>query len=943
MTPTDWVTLYLSQHLPPEALSRDLPSEALTVVVEALKQAADDHWYKAPERSLIYAERIVALGNHHQHPSHTALGHMARGDALKFMGQMTEAWQALELAGELFLSAENKVGWARTCIGRLYVGVQLKRTAEVLADVEPAAAILTAANLPDRLMRLHLQTAYVLNYLGEHQQAITLLQEQIEKAPLLGEEGQKLLGVLYLNLGSTYLYCGELTAALQCFEQARALAELKQETLNLALIEADIANVYRVQGQHRRALLTLERGLQYAAADANYTTTLQQDLVECYLQLNRYPEAREVALAACPALRAQQKHYELARTLVHLANAEMALNHTAEAQHALYEAEAIFNELNTKVGQIQIHLWRGHLALRQGQYAQAQFSAERAIQLAEEQHQHTRLAYARLLSGQAALKAQALTVAEQTAAAALTFARQQNIPALRYAAHVLLGQVAEAQTRWGRASRHYQAAEAVLERQQRHLTLTLRTEYLADKDEAFRALIALQLRHGQAEAAWLTLERAKSQNWLGYLNRQDQLRWQTSDVHSAQLLAELERLRSEHHWLGQQAQAEPTEASMGYTPERARQELLERERRIRAITEKLYLHNAQGEQYDPAPLASLNDIRRTLDERTVLVEYYGDANQLWAFVLSSQTFQVHALPKPLETLTRWQQNLHFSLRSLLTIERASTSHQALAQQTLRLLQKLHAALFAPLNFSAAEHPALVIVPYGTWHLFPFHLLYAGQKFLFEQFELSGLPAASLRTLAAPRRTPGALVLSHSAGGRLPHTHAEAEMVQKQWGGQWLDEAAATRAAFGQPPVQILHVAAHGHYRPDQPALSFLELADGQLYADDLFQHDLSYELVTLSACETGRVNVQGHDELIGLGRGFLFAGVGALLQSLWQVPDDTTVALMQAFYRELQSGAAKPAALQQAQRQQLAATGPAGLTEWGAFQLIGNPAPLFVA
>jgi len=939
MTPTDWVALYLSEHLPPEALEADLPSEALTAVVDALKQAADDHWYKAPERSLMYAERIVGLGNHHQHPSHTALGHMARGDALKFMGQMNEAWQALELAGELFLSADNKVGWARTRIGRLYVGVQLKRAAEALADVELAAAILTAANLPDRLMRLHLQTAYVLNYLGEHQQAIKLLQEQIEKVPSLGEEGQKLLGVLYINLGSTYLNCGELAAALQCFEQARALAELKQETLNLALIEADIANVYRLQGRHRRALLTLERGLQYAAADAGYSATLQQDLVECYLQLNRYPEAREVALAACQSLRTQQKNYELARTLVYLANAEMTLNHMAEAQRALDEAEAIFNELNTKVGQIQIHLWRGHLALRQGQYAQAQFSAECAIQLAGEQRQHTHLAYARLLWGQAALKEQALAEAAQTATASLTFARQQNIPALRYAAHVLLGQVAEAQTRWGRASRHYQAAEAVLERQQRHLTLTLRTEYLVDKDEAFRALIALQLRRGQAEAAWLTLERAKSQNWLGYLSHQDQLRWQTSDAHSARLLAELERLRGEHQWLAQQAQAEPIDSA----PARTRQEILEHERRIRAITEKLYLHNEQGEQYDPAPVASLHDIRRTLDERTVLIEYYGDADQLWAFVLGSQTFQVHALPTPLETLTRWQQNLHFSLRSLLTLERTSTTHHALAQQTLRLLQKLHAALFAPLNLSAVEHSALTIVPYSLWHLFPFHLLYDGQNFLFEQFELSGLPAASLRLLAAPRRRPGALVLSHSAGGRLPHTRAEAEMVQKQWGGQWLDEAAATRAAFGQPPVQILHVAAHGHYRPDQPTLSFVELADGQLYADDLFQHDLSYELVTLSACETGRVNAQGRDELIGLGRGFLFAGAGALLQSLWQVPDDTTVALMQAFYRELQSGAPKPVALQQAQRQQLQASGPARLADWGAFQLIGNPAPLSVA
>jgi CHAT domain-containing protein len=49
----------------------------------------------------------------------------------------------------------------------------------------------------------------------------------------------------------------------------------------------------------------------------------------------------------------------------------------------------------------------------------------------------------------------------------------------------------------------------------------------------------------------------------------------------------------------------------------------------------------------------------------------------------------------------------------------------------------------------------------------------------------------------------------------------------------------------------------------------LALADGQLYADDLWQHDLSYELVTLSACETGRAHVVAGDELVGLGPGLL--------------------------------------------------------------------------
>jgi CHAT domain-containing protein len=123
-------------------------------------------------------------------------------------------------------------------------------------------------------------------------------------------------------------------------------------------------------------------------------------------------------------------------------------------------------------------------------------------------------------------------------------------------------------------------------------------------------------------------------------------------------------------------------------------------------------------------------------------------------------------------------------------------------------------------------------------------------------------------------------------------------------------------------------------------LSYIELADGQLYADDLWQADLSYELVTLSACETARANVAAGDELIGLGRGLLYAGAGAVIASQWWVTDDDTLALMQCLYGELRAGASKAAALATAQRASLRATPLLHPAFWGAFQLIGDPRPL---
>jgi CHAT domain-containing protein len=177
---------------------------------------------------------------------------------------------------------------------------------------------------------------------------------------------------------------------------------------------------------------------------------------------------------------------------------------------------------------------------------------------------------------------------------------------------------------------------------------------------------------------------------------------------------------------------------------------------------------------------------------------------------------------------------------------------------------------------------------------------------------------------------------------LPQTRVEAQHVHRIFGGEIWYEKDARRSVLQAEPTQILHIAAHGEHRPDNPDLSFIQLSDGQLYTDDLLQHDLSYELVVLSACETGRVNVAPGDELIGLGRGFLYAGTGALIVSMWRVADDIVVELMAALYDALRQGLSKAAALRRAQLTVRDAHPHIHPAFWGAFQLIGDASPISV-
>jgi hypothetical protein len=87
---------------------------------------------------------------------------------------------------------------------------------------------------------------------------------------------------------------------------------------------------------------------------------------------------------------------------------------------------------------------------------------------------------------------------------------------------VLLGEIAEMQAKFGRAIRHYQAANATVERAQRNLTITLRPGFLEDKQDASRSLIRVYLDRNQPSAAFEALERAKSQVWLSYLTNREQ-------------------------------------------------------------------------------------------------------------------------------------------------------------------------------------------------------------------------------------------------------------------------------------------------------------------------------------------------------------------------------------------------------------------------------------
>jgi len=97
--------------------------------------------------------------------------------------------------------------------------------------------------------------------------------------------------------------------------------------------------------------------------------------------------------------------------------------------------------------------------------------------------------------------------------------------------------------------------------------------------------------------------------------------------------------------------------------------------------------------------------------------------------------------------------------------------------------------------------------------------------------------------------------------------------------------------------------------------SSIRMGDGYLNLYDLYEMRLPSKLVTLSGCATGMNFVSAGDELLGLQRGLFCAGASSLLLSLWDVHDQSTAKLMEAFYRNYIASQDLAGALQSAMKQ----------------------------
>ena len=157
-------------------------------------------------------------------------------------------------------------------------------------------------------------------------------------------------------------------------------------------------------------------------------------------------------------------------------------------------------------------------------------------------------------------------------------------------------------------------------------------------------------------------------------------------------------------------------------------------------------------------------------------------------------------------------------------------------------------------------------------------------------------------------------------------------------------ATATDSDLSQ--YRIIHFATHSLLNSKQPELSGIVLSlvdehgrpqDGFLRLYEIFNLKLDADLVVLSACQTALGKEIKGEGLVGLTRGFMYAGAPRVVASLWKVSDEATAELMKRFYQKmLRDGLRPAAALRAAQVSMLNEKQRSAAYYWAGFVLQGE-------
>jgi CHAT domain-containing protein len=887
-----------------------------------------------PGKAHCLAALCADLANRATAPAAVPRASYVRTQAYYLNGKFDAALRMAKDAYEGYVALGMNLEALRTYVGRMSVLLDLGLYQEALDAGQIVLDALDGVGEPvvrptrqqtDLLTALvHQNQGICFEFMGRYEEAIGAYAVAEERYRALGMTER--LGEILDNRGGILLHLGRANEALAAHEAAAAVFEEVGLTLSYAMALNNIGEAHRQLANYTRALDAFERARRlYESLDALVDNSiLLLFTANAYLELNLYSEALASYQEANELLRDMGMAHDRALALWGMGSALVARSEFKEAEKALDEAADLFAAANNAPLFSGVMLEQAALLAARGDREAALDAARRALSLVSRGKWPVQRFYAHLRLADLLLPD--VTQVEPHLLAASRLAERLALPHLRYRLNERLGRLRRLQGREEEARTLLEAAVEEIERLRGTVAHeAVRASFLNDKTAAYEDLLQLYLARDDEKGprfAFAIAEKAKSRTLV------DLLTGVVERVSAASTDPELEerirKLQADLNATYNRLLNFPGKEDEHETPIPDLQaRALQLERKI----SRLRLHAPLPDPF--AGPISLADVQEQVPSDVMLLVYHVVGDEIMAFVkMGNDSMRVVRNLGPVAVVTDLLQRLNRYLDDLRVGPEFVRRHMRLLEQTTRqVLTSLYTVLVAPVEALLEEMAPegvgtpekLVIVPHGLLHQVPFHALFDGERYLLERFEISYAPSTRVYALCQQQTSPQvsdkALVMS-VPDPLIPAVTEEARAVARHLpGAEVFNDESATIEALRNTSTgcYALHLACHGLFRSDNPMFSSLKLHDGWLTAADIMQLDLAGALVTLSACESGRNEVFGGDELIGLTRAFLGVGASTLVVSLWVVQDEVTASLMEMYYERLREGAGPAEALRAAQ------------------------------
>lgn len=712
--------------------------------------------------------------------------------------------------------------------------------------------------------------------------AALALHEELDSAK---GQGRSLTGI-----GSTYYSIGEMELARQYFERALPIREQANDGRGQISVLHFLGDIHRHLQQPELALRYHNQALGLAVtpmARAKIEILQARDWIDAGAYTEAAEKLKRVSIAAHDAFASAvvaDASYELGRALARMGNSELA-------QTELQDAQDLYEDIGLREGQARSHL---ELA-RINQSVNVDVAIEHAYQaIGHIEEMRSRVANPELRAVYLSTRRDYFDFLIDT-----------------------LMQAHDATVSEPRSKEYLLRALAVAERARARATADLMNEAAVDLHRGVDPkLRARQYRlHGQLAEKQYARDRLLEQG-----------------AEEAKVDAVLSELRDIHTAL----------------------DVLEIE--LRQTNSRYAMLS------DPDVLDSLQ-IQAQLDEVSVILQYWlGDVGSyLW--IISQTDVQGVRIPDRM-TVDQLALRVYESL-SITDFDRPAL----LSRQTaLKLLSEM---VIRPAGEAIRDKTRVIVAADGALQYVPFSLLsHDGNTALINAHEVVVVPSMTVlaaqrqafvdratapKTLAAfgdpvfeksdPRlRRSQAEMVSSVAGSpvsnfgffdtqaslsRLPFSAMEIEHIAALVPDR--ERLVATGFAANKENIvggalanyRFVHFGTHGLINARHPSLSTLVFSlldelgspqNGFLRLHDIYNLELSADLVVLSACETALGREIRGEGLIGLTQGFMYAGAKSVIASLWRVSDRATAELMTQFYKYLlEDGQTPAAALRSAQ------------------------------